>query len=367
MSQKKDYYKILGVTKKASAEEIKKAYRKLTKKYHPDVSKEQNAEEKFKEVQEAYQVLNDPEKKSNYDNFGHSNFNNFNNSGFQGFYKEDVDLGDIFETFFGQKSNTKKYSGKGEDKHIKITIDFLEAALGTEKNVQFNIEEECYECKGTGAKSPQDIKVCYYCNGSGYVTVSQKTFMGNFTSKQVCSVCKGLGKTIFNKCFVCKGKKRILKNKTTKLNIPAGIEDGMSLKLSQEGHHGFLGNVSGDLYVEIKITPHNIFNRKGQDVFSTVFIDFFQAILGDNINVSTIYGLVNLKIPEGTQTDTKFRLKNKGISNLRSAYKKGDHYITIKLKVPNDLNFEEKEMLKKLRDMRQSHNNKKKSKSSWFF
>nr|WP_153368507.1 molecular chaperone DnaJ [Candidatus Phytoplasma sacchari]KAB8122862.1 molecular chaperone DnaJ [Candidatus Phytoplasma sacchari] len=367
MSQKKDYYEILGLTKNASLDDIKKAYRKFSKKYHPDLCKDSNAAEKFKEVQEAYQVLSDPQKKSDYDSFGHSGFNNFNNNGFRGFSNNDFDLGDIFDSFFGEKRSSKRHSKKGKDKHVKITIDFLEAALGVEKNIQFNIEEDCVNCKGTGARDPKDIHLCSHCDGSGYVTVAQRTFLVNFTTQQICPYCKGAGKTILNKCLFCNGKQRVLQMKKTKLNIPAGVEDGMTLKVSQEGNHGFFGNISGDLYVDIQIRPHNIFQRKGQDVYSTVFIDFFQATLGDIINVSTIYGMVNLKIPEGTQTDTKFRLKNKGISYIGSSYRKGDHYIIVKVKTPVNLTNREKELLKEFREIFQSKNYSKKNKSSWFF
>jgi molecular chaperone DnaJ len=374
VNQKKDYYEILGLSKNASSEEIKKAYRKLSKKYHPDICKEKNAAEKFKEVQEAYQILNDPQKKNNYDRFGHSDFNSNNNGfhqGFQGFDGNDFNFSDIFENFFGS-SKKKKRSNRGEDKHIEINIDFLEAALGTEKIIQLNIEEDCDKCQGTGAQSPQDIKVCYYCGGSGEILLSQKTFsfLGNITTKQKCPNCQGKGKTISKKCSFCKGQKRISKIKQTKINIPAGIEEGMTLKLSGEGNSGYLNNTSGDLYVDVKIRSHNNFQRKNQDVYSTTYINIYQAILGENINVSTIYGNVNLKIPEGTQTDTKFRLKNKGIPHLNSSFRKGDHYVIIKIKIPINLSDNEKKLIKKLKELHEDdndNNNQKKNKSSWFF
>ncbi|KXT29261.1 chaperone protein DnaJ [Candidatus Phytoplasma oryzae] len=372
MNQKKDYYEILGLSKNASKEEITKAYRELCKKFHPDLCKEKDAAKKFNEVQEAFKVLNDPQKKARYDRFGHNEFNNFNqnSSGFQGFNQSEFDFSDIFQgfedIFSGQKRSHKKYSNKGEDKNIQITIDFVEAALGTKKNVKFNIEEDCKECKGTGARSSQDIKVCSYCNGSGYISSFQRTLIGNITTQQICPQCHKTGKTILNKCLICRGKKRANKIKTMQLDIPAGVEEDMTLKIANEGNGGSLGEMNGDLYVNIKVRPHDIFQRKNQDVYSTVYIDFFQAILGEVINVSTIYGIVSLKIPAGTQTDTKFRLKNKGIPYLQSSYKKGDHYIIVKVQTPTNLSNKEKELLQELKNIYKAKNYKK-SKSSWFF
>ncbi|MDV3205182.1 molecular chaperone DnaJ [Candidatus Phytoplasma melaleucae] len=363
---KKDYYNILGLSRNANEDDIKKAYRRLAKKYHPDVSKEPNADEKFKEIQEAYRVLSDPGKKAQYDNPGHS-FSGFNEnfSGFQDFNNSSFDF-DIFSSFFGSKTSNRNKTGSGEDKHIKIIIDFMEAALGTEKKIKFDIQEDCSYCGGTGAKSKEDIKICSYCNGLGYVAISQRFFLGDISTQQVCPQCRGKKRIIINQCSFCQGKKRIKNTKQITLKIPAGVENGMTLKSSQQGHSGYQGSVNGDLYVEIHIKPHTVFKREGNDVISAVFINFYQAALGTIVNVNTIHGEVELKIPGGTQTDTKFRLKNKGIPYLNSSSRLGDHYVVVKVRTPDTLSQEQKSAFKKLEELDQLEKKQKKNRS-WFF
>ncbi|WP_341266782.1 molecular chaperone DnaJ [Candidatus Phytoplasma fraxini] len=348
---KKDYYDILGVSKNSSESEIKSAYRKLVKKYHPDISKEPNASEKFKEVQEAYQVLSNAQKRSNYDHYGHQEYNNsdFGND-FQGF-QQGFDFGDIFENFFGEKKSQKnKNKYKVQDQKIEYVIDFLDACLGKKIEFQTKFEKDCEHCNGTGAHSNQDFRTCYYCEGSGYITEYQKTFLGNIGTQSICYHCNGKGKTINKKCAFCKGLQRISSIKTIKVDIPAGIEDGMIMKLDKQGHGKHLNSENSDLYITIKIRPHNIFERDKQNIISTVYINFYDAILGKTISILTIYGEVELKIPAETQTHTKFKLKGKGIPYLNSSYRKGDHYVTVKIKNPR-LSNKQKELIKQIKDL----------------
>ncbi|MBP3059275.1 molecular chaperone DnaJ [Texas Phoenix palm phytoplasma] len=370
MKKTKDYYEILGLTRNATEEDIKKAYKKLSKKYHPDVSKDPKSEEKFKEVQEAYHVLKDPNKRSSYDRFGNSNGNNFHQSGFQGFGGENMefDFGDIFESFFGSrqnKSNKNNSNPAPEDKHIELCIDFMDSVLGAKKEINFVVEEDCHKCHGTGAQSPKDIELCSYCDGTGYITVNKRIFLGNITTQQICPQCKGKGQTILNKCYFCQGKKRVKKNKRTIFNIPAGVEKGMTFKLEQQGDGGHLNSPNGDLYIEISIKDHEIFKREKQNIISTAYITFYEAVLGTVISVPTIYGEIDLKIPEGTQSHTSFRIKNKGVPYLNSSYKKGDHYVIIKITTPKNLTTTQKNILKQFKELEKSNNNKKSK--SWFF
>ncbi|MDV3198087.1 MAG: molecular chaperone DnaJ [Vigna little leaf phytoplasma] len=368
MKQKKDYYAILGLSKDANENEIKSAYRKLAKKYHPDVSKEPDATAKFKEVQEAYEVLNDPKKKAHYDRFGHNeNINNDFSSGFQGFESAEFDFGDIFENFFGGRNRTKQKSNVGEDKNINITLDFIEAVLGVEREISYEIEKDCIYCHGTGAKNPQDIIICNYCRGTGYVTMMQKTFLGNITSQQVCSRCQGKGKIIINKCSFCKGNQRIRSTKKTKFKIPAGVDNGTTLEVPQQGNEGHLGSPNGNLYINIQVQPHNFFKRIKQDITSTIFITIYQAVLGAVINISTIDGKIDLKIPEGIQNDTKLRLKNKGVPYLNSSYRRGDHYVIVKIKIPTALTKEQKDLFRQLEQLEEMKNNTKKRSGFWNF
>lgn len=368
MNQKKDYYAILGISKDAKENEIRSAYRKLAKKFHPDVSKETNAAQKFKEVQEAYEVLINPTKRSNYDRFGHANEQNydFGGSGFQGFGNDEFDFGDIFGNFFGKKSQRGTKSNKGQDQHIEMILDFIEAALGVEKKIAFEIEKDCEHCEGTGARTKKDIHVCDYCNGEGYITSSQKTFLGNFTTQQVCPKCNGQGKKILNKCSFCKGYQRVRGTKTLNLNIPGGIDDGETLVSKGQGHEGHLGAPNGDLYVRIKVNSHEFFKRDKQDIISTIFISIFQATLGAVISVPTIDGEINLTIPEGTQNDNKLRLKNKGVPYTNASYRRGDYYVIIKIKTPIKLTKEQKELFRQLQILEENKNNTKKSRF-WSF
>ncbi|WP_284928136.1 molecular chaperone DnaJ [Candidatus Phytoplasma sp. AldY-WA1] len=372
MKSKRDYYDVLEVSKNASDTEIKKSYHRLVKKYHPDVSKEDNAATKFKEVQEAYQVLSNAQKRSDYDRFGHQDYSNFNNSGFQGFNQgfSSSDFGnfdDIFGSFFGEnRTNKQKNTNNVKDKYVECVIDFLEACLGGKKEIKVDFEEDCKQCHGTGAQNKTDVKICNYCNGTGHITKYQRTFLGNISTQQVCSYCRGAGRIIAKKCSFCKSSKRVLNVKTISIDIPAGVEDGMTMKLDQQGHGGHLNSKNSDLYITFKIRPHEIFEREKQNIISTVWINFYDAILGKELSIPTIYGEVELKIPEGTQTHTKFKLKNKGIPYLHSNFRKGDHFVIVKIKTPTKLSSHQKKLIEQIKELDTFNENINKNKS-WFF
>lgn len=351
--QDKDYYKILGVDKNASEDEIRKAFRTLAKKYHPDVSKEANAEEKFKEIQEAYAVLSDKDKRAKYDNFGSGAFNG---QGFGGFDFSNFNFSDLFNDFFDfgsnpfsrQRTTKGRSSGpqKGEDKHAQMTITFLEAALGTTKKIKVTRNINCPKCSGSGAHSFDDIKICPECGGIGRVSVSRRTMFGTVMSEQVCPSCRGSGKIIKNKCSSCGGSGREKETKTIDVNIPAGVDNNMTLRVPNFGDEGTNGGPYGDLYITFSVTPHKLFERNGIDIYLDVDITLSQAVLGDTIQIPTINGDVDLKIPAGIQSGTLLRLKNSGIN--QKGVGKGHQYVKINALSPKTLSREEEKLYKKL-------------------
>lgn len=352
MAEKRDYYEVLGLTKGASSEEIKKAYRSLAKKYHPDVSKEPNAEEKFKEVQEAYDVLNDPQKKSQYDQFGHAGangdpfggFGGFNGQGFGGFE-------DIINSFFGGGSQRQRSSRQqGDDIQMRMTIDFMEAVLGTKKAVEVDITEDCGHCHGSGAESSKDVETCTRCHGSGYVNVDQRTMFGTMRTQAACPSCGGKGQTIKNKCHVCSGNGRVKAKKKVDVKIPAGVQDDMTLRVPGYGHGGKKGAESGDLYINFRVKPHKLFKRSGIDIVLDLPITFAQAALGDKIEVPTIYGKVDLVIPAGIQSGTTLRIKEKGTKDVRSG-RLGDQNVIVTVETPKNLSSEEKKLFEQLKEI----------------
>ncbi|WP_334331002.1 molecular chaperone DnaJ [Candidatus Phytoplasma prunorum] len=364
MVKKRDYYEILGISRDANNEDIRKAYRKMAKQYHPDISKERDSEKKFKEVQEAYEVLSDPNKKTNYDNFGHQNVNG--SDGFEGFSSNFGDFDDIFNNLFSKNSrNTRKSSDL--DERIEMEIDFIEAVLGTKKNIQLFLEDYCQKCNGSGAQNNNDVVTCQHCDGLGYVNIEQRIFFGNVRSQQICSYCDGQGQRIKNKCFFCKGQKTQKYKKTLVVDVPAGIDNGMTLKMSQKGHGGRNGNnnLRGDLYITFKVKTSKIFSRKGLDVYTEIFITFSQAVLGTVTVIETIYGKVDLKIPSGIQSGNKMRLKNKGIVDVNSNYRKGDHYVIVNIETPKNLTQEQKKIFEDLRKLENNYY-KNKTKNSFF-
>lgn len=362
MSEKRDYYEVLGVSKDADAKEIKKAYRKLAMKYHPDKNPgNKEAEEKFKEINEAYEVLSDEEKRSTYDRFGHDGLNNQGGfgggqgfggfgggGGFGGF--EDI-FGDIFGSSgfgggFGGGGSRRRGPRRGADIKQSVTITFEEAAFGKKLKVKLNRNEECEECHGSGAKPGTSKKTCPTCHGTGTVQSVQRTPFGNIASQRTCSTCNGEGEINENPCTKCHGTGSIRKTKTIEVDIPAGIDDGQMIKLSGQGEIGEKGGPRGDLYIIVNVKKHSIFTREGYDVYIEMPITFVQAALGDKLEVPTLDGKVSYNLPEGTQTGTVFRLREKGIPKLRSN-SRGDQYVKVIIDTPKKLNDEQKQLLRK--------------------
>ena len=362
MADKKDYYETLGVSKTASADEIKKAYRTLAKKYHPDINKEPGAEEKFKEINEAYSVLSDETKRKNYDQYGSADGpqgfggQGFGGQGFEGF----GGFEDIFSSFFGGGSRTQRQSNnRGTDLEKSMTITFMEAVFGCKKTVRVTVDEDCSTCGGTGAYSKNDIHTCSKCSGQGYVFVNQRTFFGTARSQVVCPNCGGRGQQIDKKCTNCGGSGRVRRTKDVELTIPAGIDEGMTLRMAGYGQGGKEGGENGDLFIQIHIQPHEFFKRDGQDIMLNVPISFTQAALGDTIEVPTVDGNASMKIPAGTQSGTKFRLRGKGVKSVRSSTR-GNQYVVVNVETPTNLSKDEKELFEKLGNVEH-----KEKKSAW--
>ena len=354
MAEKRDYYEVLGVSKTATEDEIKKAYRSLAKKYHPDLNPDnKEAEEKFKEVNEAYETLSDPTKRSQYDQFGHAGPQQGFGGGFGGGFDGFGGINDIFEAFFGggRRSggpNTSTRPRQGDDLEQTVTIDFMESINGCKREIKINVEDECSSCGGSGAYSRKDINVCSRCHGRGSVIIEQNSIFGRVQSQTACPKCGGKGQEITRKCETCGGKGRVRKNKDITITIPAGVSDGMSMRLEGKGAAGYNGGPNGDLYVHVRVKKHEDFQREGDDIYLEIPISITQAVLGDSIEVPTVYGNVTLKIPAGTQSHTKFRLRGKGAKNVRSKIN-GDQYVTVKIEIPTSLNSEEKSIFEQLK------------------
>ncbi|MCZ6622721.1 MAG: molecular chaperone DnaJ [Deltaproteobacteria bacterium] len=344
MNGKRDYYELLGLNRSASEEQIKKAYRKLALKYHPDQNPgDKQAEEKFKEVSEAYQVLTDSEKRVQYDQFGHAAFGNGGpgKGGFDftsGF--EDV-FGDIFGEFFGSRTTRGRSRARGEDLRYNLTISFEEAVFGTEKKIKIPRQGPCDSCHGSGSKPGSSPRTCPTCRGKGQVSFQQ----GFFVVSRTCNQCRGQGAIISNPCSSCKGAGRVRKFQTLSMRIPAGVETGSRLKLRDEGESGVSGGPSGDLYVVIQVKPHPLFIRDGLDIICEVPISFAQAALGAEIDIPTLEGKVKMKVPPGTQSEKVFRLKGKGIKDVQGYYH-GDQHVRVVLETPTHLTSRQKELLK---------------------
>ena len=355
MSTKRDYYEVLGVDKSADEQTLKKAYRKLAMKYHPDRNPgDKEAEEKFKEINEAYEVLSDSTKRQTYDQFGHAGMNGqggfggqgFGGQGFGGF--EDIfgDMfGDIFGGGFGGGRPRRRGPERGADMRQSIDITFEEAAFGKKASIKVNRSEECSECHGSGAKAGTSKKTCPTCNGAGEVRTVQRTPFGNIASSRTCSTCEGEGEVVESPCTKCGGKGSTRKVKTIEVDIPAGIDDGQMIKLSGQGELGSKGGPRGDLYIVVNVKKHSLFTREGYDIYFDMPITFAQAALGDEIEVPTLDGKVKYSIPEGTQTGTVFRLREKGIPKLRGN-NRGDQYVKVVVDTPKKLNDRQKELLR---------------------
>lgn len=354
MADKRDYYDVLGVAKSASDDEIKKAHRKLAKKYHPDLNRDNpEAAEKFKELNEAYEVLSDKDKRARYDQFGFAgvdpNYGTGQGGGFGGgFGGFDMgDLGDIFGSFFGGGSSRSRRNApqRGETIQQRVMLSFEEAAFGCEKEITINRTERCEECEGTGAEKGSSAETCSNCHGSGVVTQTQRTPLGMFQTQAACPNCRGTGKIIRKPCKKCSGTGKTRNSRTLKVKIPAGIDDGQSIQLRGQGNAGSNGGPSGDIIVTIGIRPHPIFTRDGNNVICEIPISFPQAALGDTLQVPTIDGKVEYTIPEGTQTGTVFRLRGKGIQNVNGRGR-GDQYVRVNIEVPTRLTEHQKKLLR---------------------
>lgn len=351
---KRDYYEVLGVDKSASQDEIKSAFRKLAKKYHPDVSKEEDAEAKFKEVQEAYAVLSDEEKRRQYDQFGHAAFQGGGAggaSGFGGFDFSGFDYGDIFDNIFGGMggfggSSRANRPTKGNDSLIRMKLSFEEAVYGTKKDISLDIVDKCSECHGKGGF---DEATCDKCHGSGTITSEQRTIFGSFLSKTTCNNCNGTGKTYKTKCKHCNGSGRIKTKKTLEVKVPAGVDNGNRLRLSGKGSAGTNGGPNGDLYIEFTVSDHKFYVRDGDDIYLETPITIAEAILGTKKEIPTLFGNVVLTIPEGSESGDKHRIKGKGVQN-ESTHRKGDMYIVLKVVTPKKISKEQKKLIEALRD-----------------
>ena len=352
---KRDYYEVLGVAKDASDADIKRAYRRLAAKYHPDVNHEPGAEEKFKEINEANEVLSDPDKRAKYDQFGFAGVDpNFNagaagGNPFGGF-GDFGDLGDLFGSFFGGGRSARRSANspmRGEDVGVRVELTFEEAAFGVEKEISAQRIEDCTECHGTGAASGTQRETCLRCNGRGTIR-TQQNFMGmTMQSDSVCPDCKGAGSVVKTPCPRCKGKGKVRRSFKTKVRFPAGVDEGQTLRVRGEGCVGFNGGPQGDLLVTVAVKAHPIFTRQGQSVYCEMPITFTQAALGAELEVPTLDGKVRYTISEGTQTGTTFRLKGKGIPYVNSK-SRGDQFVTVVVETPTHLNKEQKELLRSL-------------------
>ncbi len=354
---KRDYYEVLGVSKSASDDEIKKAYRQLAKKYHPDANPgDKTAEAKFKEASEAYAILSDPDKKRQYDQFGHAAFEQGGAGGFD--FNNMGDMGDIFGDIFGdlfgggrrsQRANNGPMTGANLRTGIRIT--FEEAVFGCEKELELTLKDECNTCHGSGAKPGSTAETCSKCGGRGQVTFTQQSLFGMVRNVQTCPDCRGTGKIIKEKCSDCYGTGYISNKKKIQVSIPAGIDDGQSIRIRGKGEPGTNGGARGDLLVEVSVSRHPIFQRQDYDIYSTAPMSFAQATLGGDVRISTVDGDVLYEVKPGTQTDTKVRLRGKGVPTLRNKAVRGDHYVTLVVQVPTKMTNEQKDALKKFDDL----------------
>ena len=365
MAEKRDYYEVLGIGKNATDAEIKSAYRKLAKKYHPDLNPgDKDAEEKFKEVNEANDVLSDPNKRKRYDQFGFAGVDpNYGagqpgggfGGGFGGFGGTGgVDLGDIFGDIFGDLfgggSRSRRANNgpmKGANLRARVNITFEEAVFGCEKELEIVLKDECTTCHGTGAKPGTSPVTCPKCHGEGQVVYTQQSMFGMVRNVQTCPDCHGSGKIIRDKCPDCHGTGYISSKKTIEVNIPAGIDNGQSVRIREKGEPGVNGGPRGDLLVEVTVSRHPIFQRQDMNIFSTAPLTYAQAALGGTVRINTVDGEVEYEVKPGTQTDTRIRLKGKGVPSLRNKNVRGDHYVTFVVQVPTNLNEEAKEALRK--------------------
>lgn len=348
---KRDYYEVLGVPRTATEAELKKAYRQVAKKYHPDVNPgNAEAEQKFKEASEAYKILSDPDTRAKYDQYGHAAFDPNGGMGGQGFGFDFSDMGDIFGDIFGDMfggTRTRQTNGpmKGANIKTSVRITFNEAVFGTQKELELPLKDECVVCHGTGAQPGHTPETCGKCNGKGQVAFTQQSLFGVVRNVQTCPDCSGTGKVIKYKCNQCSGTGYVKSKKKIQVVVPAGIDNGQSIRIREKGEPGTNGGARGDLLVTVLVDRHPTFQRQEYDLFSTEPITFTQAALGGTISISTIDGPMDYEIQPGTQTDTKIKLKGKGVPTLRNKNVRGDHYVTLVVQVPDKLTEEQKTIL----------------------
>ncbi len=352
--QKRDYYEVLGIDKNADDAAIKKAYRQLAKKYHPDMNPgDQEAEKKFKEASEAYAVLSDPDKRRQYDQFGHAAFEGgAGGGGFGGFDFTGADMGDIFGDIFGDLfggGRSRRASNgpmQGANLRAQIRVTFEEAVFGCDKEIELTLKDECGKCHGTGAKPGTSPITCTKCGGKGQVVYTQQSLFGMVQNVRTCPDCNGTGKVIKEKCPDCYGTGYISNKKKIAVTVPAGIDNGQSIRIRGKGEPGVNGGPRGDLLVEVLVSRHPIFQRQDTNIYSTAPISFVTAALGGTVRIKTVDGEVEYDVKAGTQTDTRVRLKGKGVPSLRNKNVRGDHYVTLVVQVPTDLSKDAKEALR---------------------
>ena len=349
---KKDYYEVLGVSKTASEEEIKRAFRKLAKQYHPDVNKEPGAEEKFKEIGEAYAVLSDPDKRRQYDQFGHAAFEGGAGGGFSGFNAEDIDLSSIFDDLFGSSfgfnfggsRRSKNGPVKGKDRLVQMNLTFEEAVFGCKKSIRLELNESCEDCHGTGGFNE---KTCPKCNGRGTIIVEQKSMFGLFQTQTTCDECNGSGHTFEKICSNCRGTGHVKKNKEIVVTVPEGVDNGYQLRISGKGEAGLNGGPNGDIYIEFTVKKHDFFERDEEDIYLEVPLTITEAALGCKKEIPTLENNVILEIKAGASTGDKLKLKGKGIK-IPNSLRKGDMYVILNVVTPSKLNRKQKKLLEEL-------------------
>lgn len=364
MAEKRDYYEVLGVSRTATEEEIKKAYRKMAMKYHPDINKDPGAEDKFKEINEAYEVLGDEKKRRNYDQFGFAGVDSgfgggqgFTGQGFDfsdlfgggGFTSGGFDFSDLFGSAFGggqTRSRAANRPRQGSDHYMQMNIDFMDSVHGKTETITLDVDEQCPHCHGTGAQSPEDVETCSKCHGTGTIMESVQTPFGTFQQQTVCDKCHGHGETIREKCHECGGKGYEHKKVKLDIKIPEGIQSGQQIRIPGKGGLGENGGPNGDLYIEVLVRPDPNFRREGNDIYVKVPLNALDAILGTTISVPTINGEVDLRIPEGTQPGQRFRLKGKGVNSRRG---QGDQYVDVDVQIPKKVSKKERELYEQIR------------------
>ncbi len=358
--EKKDYYEVLGIDKNASTQDIKKAYKKLARKYHPDHNKSEDSSAKFKEVQEAYETLSDEKKRAAYDQYGHAGTQGFAPGGgasyqnFSGFDDMPFDMGDIFNQFFGggftsrSRGSRSRRPQRGADLKYQVKMDFMESMHEQEISIKVNRDKSCEKCSGTGSKSGK-LKNCDTCGGVGQVKRTQDSFLGRMSFISDCPDCGGKGKVAENLCEECKGSGVKGTKEDVKLKIPAGAYDGMTLRFGGGGNYPTGGGEPGDLYIEVLIEPHEIFERRGDDIYSKKYIDIPTAVLGDVVSVETVWGDVRLKVPGGTESGTIFKIKRKGAPVVGHPSRRGDHYVQLDIEVPKRISRKERKLWEELR------------------